>query len=60
MLLKFYLKFDFDESLTFEKIEVSSLIEFFTPKLGRDKMRKILEKTGVHFDSGIVSLFKEG
>ena len=36
-----------DESLTFEIEEVTALLELYAGKMGREKMVKILEYTGV-------------
>ena len=58
--MKFYQQFDVDESLTFEIEEISELIELYAEKIGKDKMKLILQHSGVIFDSGIKAIFKEG
>ena len=60
MFMRFYQQFDVDESLTFEFSEVSSLIELYTEKMGKEKIAKILRYTGVRFEGGIMSVFREG
>lgn len=58
--MAFYQQFDTDESLTFELEEISLCIETIANKMGKERMKKILESAGVKFDSGIMALFKEG
>ncbi|CDW83446.1 UNKNOWN [Stylonychia lemnae] len=60
MFMKFYQQFDVDESLTFEIEEISELLELYAEKMGKEKMKAILQNTGVKFDSGIKAIFKEG
>eukprot|EP00347_Sterkiella_histriomuscorum_P000835 403374334 len=60
MFMKFYQQFDVDESLTFQQEEVTQIVEIYAEKMGKQRIKNILQYTGVKFDSGIMTLFKEG
>lgn len=36
------------------------MVELYALKMGKDKMKKILENAGVVFETGIMTLLKEG